>query len=279
VTATGTDVRRGGGHASLLGITPLALFGGSRARRLVERNIVVYRRGWIYLVSGLFEPLFYLLSIGLGLNKLVGGIQIGSQVVRYTQYVAPGLMASAAMNGAVFDSTFNVFFKLKIAKTYDAVLATPLGVGDVALGEVTWAVLRGSIYAVAFVVVMACLGLVLTPWVVLCLPAAVITGFAFAAVGMAATSFMRSWQDFDMVSLAILPMFLFSATFYPLTVYPGWLQLVVRCSPLYQSVSLLRGLDAGDFSPVLLGHAAYLVVLGLVGLAVTARRLGKLLLH
>jgi lipooligosaccharide transport system permease protein len=277
VTALASGRRRG--RATLLGITPpLALLGGRRARRLVQRNLVVYRRGWLLIVSGLFEPLFYLLSIGLGLNKLVGGLSIGSHVVRYTAYVAPGLMASAAMNGAVFDSTFNVFFKLKIAKTYDAVLSTPLDVGDVALGEVTWAVMRGSLYAVAFVVVMACLGLVLTPWVVLCLPAAVITGFAFAAVGMAATSFMRSWQDFDMVSLAILPMFLFSATFYPLSVYPGWLQLVVRCSPLYQSVALLRGLDAGQLSPVLLGHAAYLVALGIAGLLVTARRLGKLLL-
>ena len=262
----------------LLGITPVGLLGGRRARRLVERNLVVYRHGWLIIVSGFFEPLFYLLSIGLGLNKLVGGIRIGSEVVRYTQYVAPGLLASAAMNGAIFDSTFNVFFNLKIAKTYDAVLSTPLGVGDVALGEVTWSVMRGSVYAVAFVVVMAALGLVLTPWVVLCLPAAVLTSFAFAAVGMAATSFMRSWQDFDLVSLALLPMFLFSATFYPLSVYPGAVQLVVRCTPLYQSVALLRGLDAGAFAWPLLLHALYLVALGIVGLALTARRLGRLLL-
>jgi lipooligosaccharide transport system permease protein len=256
----------------------VGIFGSRRARRLVERNLVVYRHGWLMIVSGFFEPLFYLLSIGLGLNKLVGGIRVGTEVVRYTQYVAPGMLAAAAMNGAVFDATFNIFFKLKIAKTYDAVLSTPLGVGDVALGEVAWAVMRGSIYAAAFIVVMAALGLVLTPWVVLCLPAAVLTSFAFAAVGMAATSFMRSWQDFDMVSLALLPMFLFSATFYPLSVYPGAIQLVVRLTPLYQSVALIRGLDAGAFEWALLGHAAYLLLLGIGGLVVTARRLGKLLL-
>lgn len=262
----------------LPGITPPGLFGSRRALRLVQRNMKVYRHGWLMLVSGFFEPLFYLLSIGVGLNRLVGGLRIGTTVVGYTKYVAPGLMAASAMNGALFDATFNIFFKLKISKTYDAVLSTPLGVGDVALGEITWALLRGSIYAAAFLIVMAALGLVLTPWAALCLPAAMLTGFAFAALGMGATSFMRSWQDFDMVFLASLPMFLFSATFYPLTVYPGALQVVVRCTPLYQAVTLLRGLDAGAFSWSLAGHAAYLGLLGLFGLAVTARRLRKLLL-
>jgi lipooligosaccharide transport system permease protein len=267
------------GRAVAVGITaPILFLPSRRALRLVERNMLVYRRGWIFIVSGFFEPFFYLLSLGVGLNKLVGPLYIGTQLVHYTAFVAPGLLATSAMNGAVFDSTFNVFFKLKIAKTYDALLSTPLGVGDVAVGEITWALMRGSIYAAAFIVVMAALGLVLSPWTVLCFPAAMLTSFAFAATGMAATSYMRSWQDFDMVSLAILPLFLFSATFYPLTVYPGWLQLVVRCTPLYQSVSLVRSLDAGTFSWALAGHAAYLITLGLCGLAVTARRLGKLLL-
>ena len=115
-----------------------------RARRLVARNVVAYRRGWIFLVSGFFEPLFYLLSIGLGLNHLVGHLAIGGRSIPYTDFVAPGLLASSAMNGAIFDSTFGIFFKLKIAKTYDAVLATPLGVRDVAIGELTWSLIRGT---------------------------------------------------------------------------------------------------------------------------------------
>jgi lipooligosaccharide transport system permease protein len=262
----------------LLRLTPLALITRPTARRLVERNILVYRRQWVLLLSGFFEPFFYLLSIGVGLNKLVGGLQVGSQVVKYTAYVAPGLLASSAMNGAVFDSTFNIYFKLKIAHTYDAVLSTPLDVGDIALGEITWALMRGSFYSGSFLVVMAALGYVLTPWVILCYPAAMLISFAFAGTGMAATSYMRSWQDFDMVSLAILPLFLFSGTFYPLSVYPGWLQLVVRCTPLYQGVTLIRGLDAGIFTWSLAAHAAYLLVLGATGMAVTSRRLGALLL-
>ena len=176
----------------------------------------------------------------------------------YTAYVAPGLLASSAMNGAVFDSTFNIFFKLKIAKTYDAMLSTPLAPDDIALGELSWALLRGSIYSAAFLLAMTGFGYVLTRWAVLCFPAAILMNFAFAGVGMAATSYMRCWQDFDKVSLAIIPLFLFSATFYPLTVYPAWLQVVVRCTPLYQGVALIRGLDAGLFSVSLLGHAAYL---------------------
>jgi lipooligosaccharide transport system permease protein len=254
------------------------MFGGRRARRIVERNIVVYKRGWIYLVSGFFEPFFYLLSIGIGLNHLVGGIPVDGQVVTYAAFVAPGLLASSAMNGAIFDSTFNIFFKLKIAKTYDAVLSTPLGVGDIALGELGWALLRGALYSGAFLVVMALLGYVQSPWAILCYPGAMLVSFAFAAAGMAGTTYMRSWQDFDMVSLAIIPLFLFSATFYPLSVYPGWLQVVVACTPLYQGVSLLRGFDLGDFSWAMLGHIAYLGSMGFIGLQITGRRLAKLLL-
>lgn len=260
-----------------LRLTPVSLLGGRRSLRLVERNVLVYRRGWVFLVTGFFEPFFYLLSIGLGLSHLVGRFHVGAQVVPYTAFVAPGMLAASAMNGALFDATFNIFFKLKITKVYDAVLATPLGVSDVALGELVWTLMRAGLYSGAFLVVMAALGYVLSPWAVLCYPAAVLIGFAFSAAGMAATSYMRTWQDFDRIALAMLPLFLFSATFYPLTVYAGWLQLVVRLTPLYQGVVLVRGLDAGALSWVLVGHALYLLAMGGVGLAVTSRRFAQLL--
>jgi lipooligosaccharide transport system permease protein len=249
-----------------------------RARRLVARNVVAYRRGWIFLVSGFFEPLFYLLSIGLGLNHLVGHLAIGGRSIPYTDFVAPGLLASSAMNGAIFDSTFGIFFKLKIAKTYDAVLATPLGVRDVAIGELTWSLIRGTLYSIAFLVVMAALGLVASFWAILCLPAAMLVSFAFSGVGMFGTCYMRSWQDFDLISLAIVPLFLFSGVFYPLSLYPSWLRLVVTFTPLYQGVALLRGLDTGAIGPVLIVHAGYLGLLGVIGLFGATRRLGRLLL-
>ncbi|HLX89038.1 MAG TPA: ABC transporter permease, partial [Acidimicrobiales bacterium] len=262
-----------------LRLTPVSALGSRRALRLVERNVLVYRRGWAFLVTGFFEPFFYLLSIGLGLNGLVGQqLSIGGHAVTYATYIAPGLLASSAMNGALFDATFNIFFKLKITKTYDAVLSTPLGVSDIALAELLWCLMRAGLYSGAFMVVMASLGYVLTPWAVLCYPAALLISFAFASAGMAATSYMRSWQDFDRISLAIIPLFLFSGTFFPLTVYrQGWLQLVVRCTPLYQGIDLVRCLDAGVFNWALLGHASYLAAMGVAGLAITGRRFAELL--
>jgi lipooligosaccharide transport system permease protein len=259
-------------------VAPPALF-GRRAGRLVERNLMVYRRGWLLIVSGFFEPLFYLLSIGVGLGRLVGHVSgPGGHLTGYTAFVAPGLLASSAMNGAVYDSTLNVYFKLKFARTYEAILATPVGVGDVALGEITWALMRGLLYATVFLGVMTAFGDVASAWGILALPAAVLIGFAFAATGMAATSYMRSWQDFDFVQLAVLPLFLFSATFYPLSTYPRWLQLVVQCFPLFHGVALVRGLTLGAVGPGLVVHAAYLAGLGLIGLRIASRRLGRLLL-
>jgi lipooligosaccharide transport system permease protein len=244
----------------------------------VHRNLVVYRRGWLFLVTGVLEPFFYLLSIGVGLSHLVGPITVGTARIGYTAYVAPGMLATATMNGTVFDSTYGVFHKLKIDRTYESILSTPLGVGDVALGEILWAVLRGSLYATTFLLVMAAFGLVVSPWAILALPAALLLGFAFAAIGMAGTSYLRSFQDFDIVVLVTLPLFLFSATFYPLSVYPGWLQVLVQCTPLYQGVALIRSLDLGQLSFVLLGHAAYLVAMTVVGLTVSSRRLERLIL-
>ncbi|HVB91569.1 MAG TPA: ABC transporter permease [Acidimicrobiales bacterium] len=261
-----------------LRITPLALLGGRYASRVLERNLLVYRRSWIFILSGFFEPLFYLLSIGIGLSHLVGPIPVNGRLFAYTAFVAPGLLASSAMNGAMIDSTFLVFMKLKIAKTYDAMLATPLSVGDVALGELSWCVIRGSLYSGAFLSIMAALGYVVSPWAVLCWPAAILISLAFASAGMAGTTYMRTWQDFDIVSLAFIPLFLFSATFYPLTVFPGWLQAVVRCTPLYQGVVLVRAADLGLFNWVLLLHVGYLLAMTVVGVAVTRRRLGRLLL-
>jgi len=259
-------------------ITPLAFLGLRRAKRVFQRNVVVYRRGWRFMVSGFFEPFFYLVSIGVGLSKLVGAIHVAGHAFPYTVFVAPGLLAASAMNGAIFDCTFKIFFQLKIMRTYDSMLATPLGPRDVAMGELLWAVLRGGLYCGVFICVMAGFGYVATPWVVLCLPGAVCVTFGFAGIGMAATSYMRTWQDFDYVFLVALPLFLFSATFYPLSVYPGWLQLIVRCSPLYQGVTLLRGLDLGLFTWSLFGHLAYLLAMGAFGLRVTAKRLATLVL-
>ncbi|GGM53521.1 transport permease protein [Longimycelium tulufanense] len=260
-------------------ILPPALYAG-RAHALLERSVLVNRRGWMAIVSGFFEPLFFLLALGHGLGTLVGGVAgPGGAPLTYAEFVAPGLLAASAMNGAVYDATFNIFFKFKYAKLYDAMLATPLGPVDIAVGEIGWSLLRGGLYASGFLTVMLGMGLIGSPWALLALPAALLVAFAFAAVGMAATTFMRSWQDFDLVQLAILPMFLFSTTFFPLGVYPRPLQILVEVFPLYHAVELMRGLTTGVVHWGLLGHVAYFAVLAAVGVIVASRRLGRLLLR
>ena len=258
---------------------PLLTIGGRRSLLLIERNVYLYRRSWMMLLSGFFEPLFYLLSIGLGIGAIVGTIPgPDGQPIPYQQFVAPALLAQAAMNGAIAESTFNVFFRLNYEKVYDAVLATPLTTGDVALGEIGWALIRGGLYSIGFVAVMLVLGLVSSPGVVFAVPAATLIGFAFASVGMAATTFMRSWQDFDLIQLVILPLFLFSGTFYPLTAYPEGIQTIIELTPLWHGVDLLRGLTTGVSDAPALVHVAYLTVMGAIGLAVVGRRLDRLLL-
>jgi lipooligosaccharide transport system permease protein len=254
-------------------------YGTRRSLHLVERNMLAYRRMWLILVSGVFEPVFYLLSIGVGLGKLIPNVSgPGGAPVTYVEFVAPALLATAAMQGAVFDSTFNIFFKLKYGKVYDAILVTPLGVGDIALGEMSWALIRGALYAVTFLMVTVGFGATRSWWTLLALPAALLIGFAFSGLGLAATTFMRSWQDFEWVTLAMMPMFLFSTTFFPLGVYPRGLQIFVECTPLYQGIEIVRGLMLGAVEPALIGRAAYLALVGIIGLTLVSRRLGKLLL-
>ena len=263
----------------LLRVLPTGMYAG-RARVLVERALLVNRRAWLTVLSGFFEPLFYLFAMGVGFGTLVGDVVgPGDRPVSFVAFVAPALLAASAMNGAVYDATFNIFFKFKYAKLYDAMLATPLGPIDVAIGEIVWALLRGGLYAAGFLTVMLGMGLLTSAWALLALPAALLVAFSFAAVGMACTTFMRSWQDFDLIQLALLPMFLFSTTFYPLTVYPEGVQLVVRCLPLYHAIELMRELCAGVVEVGMLGHVAYFVVMAGVGVVVSARRLGALLLR
>ena len=240
---------------------------------ILERNLMVYRRTWFVIFAGFFEPLFYLLSLGIGLGHFVGSV--GG--VSYASFIAPALLASSAMNGAYYDST-NVFWKLKYGKVYDAMLATPVAPSDVAVAETAWALLRGTLYSIGFLVTAVVLGLLHSAWGLLALPAAILVGFAFAACGVAATTWMRSWQDYDLLNLAVLPMFLFSATFYPLSIYPEAIQIFVRLTPLYHGIHLVRALTLGTVGWAQLGDVVYLAVLGTVALLVARRRLAKLLL-
>jgi len=246
---------------------------------MLERNVMAYRHQWIVLLTGFVEPVLYLLGIGFGIGSLVRNVPIGpGQVISYAMFVAPALMASSAMNGAIYESTFNLFYKLRYVRSFDAIIATPVGVEDATVGEIIWAVGRGSLYSVGFLVLMLALGLVASPWAILAIPAAVLVGFAFAALGSVITTFMRSWQDFDGVQLGLQPMFLFSATFFPITVYPPALQVLVELTPLYRGIDLIRGLTTKTVGAGQLVDVAYLLLMGIAGVTIAALRLRRRLL-
>jgi lipooligosaccharide transport system permease protein len=251
-----------------------------RSRRMAQRNILVYRHQWIIILSGVFEPLFYLLGIGLGIGAIVRDVALADgTVIPYAAYVAPALMATAAMNGAVFETIFNVFFKLNYAKTYDGVLATPMGITEIALGELIWALLRAVLYAVAMFLVMLPMGLVLSPLGVFTIPAALLVAATFAAAGLAGTSYLRTVNDFDIpMGLVVMPMFLFSGTFFPITIFPEPIQLVIQVTPLYHGINLIRGLSTGLFDAGDLLSVAYLVAFFAVCLWIAMRQMERRLI-
>ncbi len=251
---------------------------GEATSLLLQRNYIAYRSAWWIFVSGFLEPVFYLFSIGVGVGQLVTGFEFNGQVIPYAEFVAPGMLAASAMNGSILDSTYNFFFKLKYNKLFDQMLATPLTTSDIARGELSWSLLRGGIYSAVFLLVMVAMGLVHSWWSLLAVPAALLVGAAFGAVGMALTTFMRSWQDFDYVTLGQLPLFLFSATFFPLSAFPGWVGDIVQCTPLYRAVVLVRELTTGSLTWASGVSVAYLLAMTLVGLVVVGRRLDRLLL-
>lgn len=263
----------------LLRVLPPSMYSG-RSKAVLERTFLTYSHVWMLFVSGAFEPLFYLMAFQLGFGKLVGEVVgPGGQVMSYVAFVAPGLLAASAMNGAIMDSTYNLFFKLKYAKLYDAMLATPIGPLDIALGEVGWSVLRGGIYSVTFLGVMTAMGLPESWWAVLMIPAALLIAMAFSAVGIVLVTFLRSVSQFDYINLVLMPLFLFSTTFYPLSVYPEAIQWIVKVFPLYHGIELMRGLSVGVLSWGMVGNVAYLLALAAVGIYASSRRFGKLLLR
>lgn len=277
--ATTHDPARRGAARLLARVVPPSAVPSARLRAVLHRDILSARRWWITLVSGFFEPVFFLFSLGVGLGELVGGVSWSGTEVSYGAFVAPGLLAASAMNGAVFESTMNIYFKMTHGKVYDAMLQTPLQPGDVAGGEITYAQLRGSMYSAVFLLVMWAAGYLTSPWALLALPACLLLGYAFSAIGMLTTTFMRSWQDMDLVTTAILPLFLLSTTFYPLEVYPSAVRPLILLSPLYHGVELVRAATLGVADWSLVAHVAVLAALAVAGTVLAGRRLEGLLLR
>jgi lipooligosaccharide transport system permease protein len=251
-----------------------------RATAVANRNVVAFRHAsyWWLIISGFFEPLLYLLSIGIGVGVLVGDLTLpGGRVVSYPMFVAPAMLATSAMNGAMAETTFNFFGKMKFMRLYDAVLATPVAPFEIALGELMWALVRGSIYSVAFLAVMVGMGLTTTVGALAAVPATLLIGMAFGGIGMMLATFVRGWQDFDYIVVIQFALFLFSGTFAPAQDYHVALRVLVEITPLYHAVELVRAFTVSAYTWGVLWHVAYLAILAIIGLTIAGRRMGKLL--
>jgi lipooligosaccharide transport system permease protein len=235
-----------------------------------RRNASMYARTWkLNLLPNFFEPVFFLLAIGLGVGSYID--QIGG--MSYAAFLAPGLICVAAMNGASYEVTYNVYVRMNFEKTYDAMLTTPIQPKDVVAGEVLWALTRSSLYGGAFYIVLAIVGLAPLPASLLALPVIPLTGLLFAALGLAFTLRMPSIEFFSFYfTLFLTPLFLFSDVFFPIAerLSGGWL-VVAEFLPLLHPVRLARHAFAGNLGWLALWDLGYVIALSAVLLLWAAR--------
>jgi lipooligosaccharide transport system permease protein len=255
---------------------PSAAVSLAMAARAFAYWMTHYRRTWRgTAVSSLLEPLGFLAAMGIGLGTLVdhgtGSARLPG--VSYLEFLAPGLLAAAAMQTAAFESTYPVMGATKWHRQYHAMLATPLRVVDLLAGHLMFVAFRLVTTLTVFLAVMGAFGAIESPWAVLALPVAVLTGLAYATVIFAFAARQDNDSGFAMIfRFGIMPMFLFSGTFFPVSQLPDWLEPVAWATPLWHGVELCRGLSLGAPSPVLaLVHVGYLALWTAVGF-VAARR-------
>jgi lipooligosaccharide transport system permease protein len=229
------------------------------ALRIWQRNLLLYKRSWLMnLLPNFFSPLLYLVSIGVGV-----GVYIGTRIAgeEYVVFLAPALAGNAAMNGGVFETTYNVYVKLRWSKLYDAVITTPLESEDIATGELMWATTRAVLYGVAFLGVMLVFGMIHS-WGALLAPVEfALLGLAFALIGLIFTSLAPSIDLFSyFFTLFVTPLFLFSGTFFPVSNLPAGLQWLAWFSPLFHGSEALRDLCTRGDLLAAAGHSLWLVV-------------------
>ncbi len=202
------------------------------------------------LIGNLGEPLLYLLAMGLGLGKMVGTVN----GIPYIAFLAPGLMCSAAMYTATFECTFGAFTRMTRQQTYDAILATPVSLDEIVLGEILWGSTKSLFSGVAMLLVMSLFGLVKSFWALLALPLVILVGLLFSSLSMIVTAKSQSYDFFSYYfTLGIAPMFLFSGIFFPIENLPEWAQTMAWFLPLTHGVTVSRALFTGTVS---LGHLA-----------------------
>ncbi len=228
------------------------------ALRLWQRNAAIYRKTYkINVLPNFFEPFFYLLAMGLGLGAYLASVE----GVEYIDYIAPGLVATAAMFGTSFEVTFNCFVKMEFGKIYDGAMATPLTIEDVGLGEMLWGTTRSLIYGTAFLAIASGFGVVHS-WLALLSPVAIFAvGMMFSVIGLTYTAIVPLIDWFSYYwTMFMTPMFLFSGIFFPLDRLPAWVRVLSWFNPLHHGVELMRALTLTGDAAVALGSFAWIFV-------------------
>ncbi|MFC5833550.1 ABC transporter permease [Nonomuraea insulae] len=256
-----------------------APIGRDRILAVIERNFTATRFGpsyWILVLAGLFDPLFYLIAVGAALGAMMDKpIVYDGHAVSFTAFVAPAMLATSAISSVMGVSIAGFYAKLQYARTFEVMLFTPVRTFEIVVGELFWAVVRSTLFSTLFLCVLVAMRQVTPGEAFVALPAAVLTGAAFSAAGMAVTTYVRGWQDFDLIAIAQTAMMLFSGTFFPVTAYPQVIETIVQLTPLYHAIELLRMSTLGQVSPAHAVHVGYLLLMLAGCLALTHRRIDK----
>lgn len=246
-----------------------------------RRNLWTYRRIWkVSFLTPLLEPLFFVAAFGLGLSGFVGDIAYGGRHFDYPTFIAPGLVATAMMNNAFFETTYASFVRMYYQKTFDGMLATPLSLEEIMIGEIVWSATKSVVAASLMSTVLAILGLVNPISVVSLIPTAFVGGLAFGAVGLWMTGITPHIEMFNLpVFLLITPMFLFSGTFFPVSALPSWAGMAARAFPLYHLVELCRRAQIGTAEASPWWSAVYLCVFSGLFMVLAIRAMRRRLIH
>jgi lipooligosaccharide transport system permease protein len=242
------------------------------ALRVWRRNMESWRKYYrSSLVGALGEPILSLLAIGYGLGRFV---DIAG--VPYVEFLAPGILAAAAMNAASFESTFGSFTRMTEQRTYDAILATPIGVREIVAGDALWAASKATLSGTAVLLVATAAGLVRSPWALALPPLALLVGLVFGAMGLVVSARARAYDFFTYYfTLAITVMYLFSGVFFPIESLPVWARAIAWCLPLTHAVAAARACMGGTVGPWLAVHVAVLGAVLLAAYALAVRWIGR----